>query len=148
MFGDFPGVPAVKNLPSNAGAADSIPGWGTKIPRAAGQLNLHAATREKPACLNYWARALWSPRATTREACAPQLERSPQQTACTPQWKPSTATKKKYNKKLCNVSKSVKVNRIVTMYAYHTGLTNVTFYKHRLDTAGTFLHLLTSLPLQ
>ena len=33
---DFPGGPVVKNLPSNAGDAGSIPGQGTKIPRAAG----------------------------------------------------------------------------------------------------------------
>ena len=29
---DFPGDPVVKNLPSNAGDASSIPGWGTKNP--------------------------------------------------------------------------------------------------------------------
>ena len=39
----------VKNLPSNAGDAGSIPGWGTKIPHAAGQLSPCATTREKPA---------------------------------------------------------------------------------------------------
>ena len=33
---DFPGGPVVKNLPSNAGDASSIPGWGTEIPRATG----------------------------------------------------------------------------------------------------------------
>ena len=38
----------VKNPPSNAGDAGSIPGWGTKIPHTTGQLNLRAATREKP----------------------------------------------------------------------------------------------------
>ena len=31
---DFPGGPVVKNLPSNAGDAGSIPGQGTKIPHA------------------------------------------------------------------------------------------------------------------
>ena len=31
----FPGGPVVNNLPSNAGDAGSIPGWGTKIPQAA-----------------------------------------------------------------------------------------------------------------
>ena len=30
---DFSGDPVVKNLPSNAGDASSIPGWGTKNPR-------------------------------------------------------------------------------------------------------------------
>ena len=47
-FGDFPGGPVVKNPPSNAGDAGSIPGWGTKIPHATGQLSPCAATREKP----------------------------------------------------------------------------------------------------
>ena len=49
----------VKNLPSNAGDTGSIPGWGTEIPHAAGQLSPRAA--------NYRAHALWSPRAATRE---------------------------------------------------------------------------------
>ena len=31
---DFPGRPVVKTLPSNAGGAGSIPGWGVKIPHA------------------------------------------------------------------------------------------------------------------
>ena len=47
--GDFPGGSVVGNPPSNAGAVGSIPGGGTKIPHAAGQLSLHASTREKPA---------------------------------------------------------------------------------------------------
>ena len=34
---DFPGGPVVKTLPSNAELMDSIPGGGTKIPRAVGQ---------------------------------------------------------------------------------------------------------------
>ena len=52
-FRDFPGGPVVENPPSNAGAGDggSIPGRGTKIPHAAGQLSLRAATTE-PAHLN------------------------------------------------------------------------------------------------
>ena len=41
---DFPGGPVIKNLPSNAGDAGSIPGRGTKIPHAVGQLSPHAAT--------------------------------------------------------------------------------------------------------
>ena len=49
--GDLPGGPVVKNLPSNAGDAGLIPGQGTKIPRAAGQLNPHATTTELM-CLN------------------------------------------------------------------------------------------------
>ena len=45
---DFLGGPVVKNLPCNAGDAGSIPGRGTKIPHAMGQLSPHAAAREKP----------------------------------------------------------------------------------------------------
>ena len=48
--GDFPGGPVVKNPPSNAGDAGSIPGRGTKIPHAAGQLSPHATTTE-PQCM-------------------------------------------------------------------------------------------------
>ena len=43
---DFPGGPVVKNLPSNAGDVDSIPGRGTKIPLATGQLSPRATTTE------------------------------------------------------------------------------------------------------
>ena len=43
---DFPGGPVVKNPPYNAGNAGSIPGQGTKIPHAAGQLSLHATATE------------------------------------------------------------------------------------------------------
>ena len=43
---DFPGGPVGKNLPSNAGDAGSIPGRGTKIPHAAGQLSPWGATTE------------------------------------------------------------------------------------------------------
>ena len=42
----------VKNLPSNAGDTDSIPGQGTKIPPAAGQLSPCTTTRE--ACVMQW----------------------------------------------------------------------------------------------
>ena len=35
---DFPGSPVVRNLPRNEGDTGLIPGWGTKIPRAAGKL--------------------------------------------------------------------------------------------------------------
>ena len=41
---DFPGGKVVKNLPSSAGDAGSIPGWGTKIPHTTGKLSWHAAT--------------------------------------------------------------------------------------------------------
>ena len=43
---DFPGGPVVKNSPSNAGDKGLIPGWGTKISYAMGQLSLHSTTRE------------------------------------------------------------------------------------------------------
>ena len=46
---DFPCGPVVKKLPSHAGDMGLIPGWGTKIPDAAKQLNPHATTGEKPA---------------------------------------------------------------------------------------------------
>ena len=48
MGRDFPGGPVVKNLPSNAGDTGSIPGGGTQIPHAMGQLSLYTSTREKP----------------------------------------------------------------------------------------------------
>ena len=44
--GDFAGGPAVKNLLSKAGDAGWMPGWGTKIPQATGQLSLGTATTE------------------------------------------------------------------------------------------------------
>ena len=50
----------VRNLPSNAGDASLIPGWGTKIPHALEQLN--------PCNLNYWVPVLWSLRATARRS--------------------------------------------------------------------------------
>ena len=43
---DFPGGPVVKNPPCNAGDTGSIPGGGTKIPHAVGQLSLRATTTE------------------------------------------------------------------------------------------------------
>ena len=42
---DFTGGPVVKNPPSNAGGGDSIPGLGTKIPHAKGQLSPCAPVR-------------------------------------------------------------------------------------------------------
>ena len=48
---DFPGGPVVKNPPCNAGDVGSIPGQGTKILHAVGQLSPHARTTEF-ACLN------------------------------------------------------------------------------------------------
>ena len=46
--GDFPGGPVVKHPPSNAGDAGSIPGQGTKIPRAVGHLSPHLTATELP----------------------------------------------------------------------------------------------------
>ena len=40
LLGDFLGGPVVKNPPANAGDSGPIPGLGTKIPLAVGQLNL------------------------------------------------------------------------------------------------------------
>ena len=76
----------VKNLSCNTGDAGSIPGQGTEIPHAMGQLSLRAATTEpthhnyrarmpqlqsphalKPMHHNYRAHTLWSPCATARE---------------------------------------------------------------------------------
>ena len=48
---DFPGGPMVENSPSNIGDEDSIPGQGTKTPRATGQRSPCATTRE-PVCHN------------------------------------------------------------------------------------------------
>ena len=48
--GDFPGGSVVKNLPCNAGDMGLIPGWGTKIPHATGQLSLCATTRQPVLC--------------------------------------------------------------------------------------------------
>ena len=42
------GGPVVKNLLSNAGDTGLIPGGGTKIPHATGQLSKHTPTRESP----------------------------------------------------------------------------------------------------
>ena len=48
----LPGSPVVKNPLLNTGDKGSIPGQGTKIPHAEGQLSLHATSREKPECQN------------------------------------------------------------------------------------------------
>ena len=52
MNGDFPGGPVVENPSCNSGDTGSIPGRGSKIPHAAGQLSLRATTRDKPAHRN------------------------------------------------------------------------------------------------
>ena len=43
---DFPGGPVVKNPPSNSGDAGPVPGQGTKIPHAVGQLSPCTTTTE------------------------------------------------------------------------------------------------------
>ena len=45
---DFPGGPVVKTLPSNAGGAGSIPGWGAKVPHASGPK--HQNIKQKKYC--------------------------------------------------------------------------------------------------
>ena len=44
---DFPVDPVVKNLPSNARDIGSIPGQGTKIPHAVGQLTARVTQHSK-----------------------------------------------------------------------------------------------------
>ena len=46
MHRDFSGGPVVKNPSCNAGDAGSIPGRGTRIPHATGQLSPRATTTE------------------------------------------------------------------------------------------------------
>ena len=64
----------VKNPPSNAGDAGSIPGQGTKIPRAAGQLSPHTMTAEL-ARLNERAHVPQTTEPTHSGTHEPQLER-------------------------------------------------------------------------
>ena len=70
-----PGGPVVKNLPYNAGDAGSIPGQGTKIPRAAGQL-IPCATTTELTCLK-WRRE--KPHTATREK---PVHRNKEPTCC------------------------------------------------------------------
>ena len=64
----------VKNPPSSAGDVGSIPGWGTRIPHAAGQLGPHATTAEL-ACHNRRACVPQTTEPVCSGACVPQLER-------------------------------------------------------------------------
>ena len=73
MGRDFPGGPVVKNLPSNAGDVGSIPGRGTKIPHAVGQLSLCTTTTE-PTRLNQRARVPQTTEPTRSGTRAPQLQ--------------------------------------------------------------------------
>ena len=65
----------VKNLPSNAREVGSIPGWGTKIPHAKGQLS-PCATTTKLARLNERACVPQITEPTCSGACLPQLQSS------------------------------------------------------------------------
>ena len=60
----------VKNPPSNVGGVGSIPGQGTKIPHAMGQLSLRAVTAESMHSRARMPQLERSPRATTKDpAC-------------------------------------------------------------------------------
>ena len=101
---DFLGGPVVKNPPSSAGDAGSIPGQGTKIPYATGQLSSRTTSTELtrlqrenprarvPACRkNCRAHELWSPGTTTRER---KPKSHNQREARGPQRRPDAAGKK------------------------------------------------------
>ena len=49
VFGDFPGGPLVKTLPSSAEGASSFPGWGAKIPHALQPKNI----KQKQCCYKF-----------------------------------------------------------------------------------------------
>ena len=71
---DFPGGPGVKNLPSNAGDVGLIPGRGTEIPHAVGQLSPCATTIELKR-LNKRAQVPQTTEPKCPGAHTPQLER-------------------------------------------------------------------------
>ena len=74
---DFPGGPVVKDLPSKAGDAGSIPSQGTKILPAMGQPSLSAAATEST-CSRVCALKLESPPTArkTQHSCPPNKEKS------------------------------------------------------------------------
>ena len=96
IYRDFPGGPVVKNPPYNAGGGGSIPGRGTRIPHAEGQLSRRVTTRE-PVCHNYWARALQllSPRAATRE----RSPRTTTKSSCAATKSPCATAKTRHSQK-------------------------------------------------
>ena len=60
---DFPSGPVVKNLPANAEHVGLIPGWGTKLPCASGELRSCAITTEpvsSRAHMPHLERSLWA----------------------------------------------------------------------------------------
>ena len=71
---DFPGGPLVKNPPYHAGDMGLIPGLGTKIPHATGQLSPWATTTE-PTRLNLRACMPQTTEPTCSGTCTPQLEK-------------------------------------------------------------------------
>ena len=77
------GGPVVKN-PSKAGETGSIPGWGTKIPHASGQLSPHPTTIELTH-LNETARILQTIEPMQSGACTPQLQSPHTLEPCAPQ---------------------------------------------------------------
>ena len=86
-------------LPSNAGDMGSIPGQGTKIPHAVGQLSLCATTTEIMH-LNWRARVLQTAEPTCSEGCVTTREKPthcnerslmPQRRSHMPQLRPDAA---------------------------------------------------------
>ena len=73
LFGDFPGDPAVKNPPANAGDHGFSP-WSGRIPHAEGQLNL---------CTSYRAHTPQPLKPARPRAHTPQQEKPTQREACT-----------------------------------------------------------------
>ena len=71
MNRDFPDGPVVKNPPYNTGDLGLIPGQGTKIPYATGQLSPVPLNESPRAC------KLQSPRTTTRERKPTLLNEDP-----------------------------------------------------------------------
>jgi len=51
-YRDFPGGPVVKNLPCSARDVSSVPGQGTKIAQAIGQVSPHATTKTQHSQIN------------------------------------------------------------------------------------------------
>ena len=82
---DLPGGPVVKNLPSNAGDAGSVPGQGTKIPHGVQQLSRYASARaHMPQTTEPTRSGTHAPQPEREKTCTPQLERSPRTTEASP----------------------------------------------------------------
>ena len=73
---DFPGGPVVKNLPSNAEEAGSIPGRETRISHVAEQWSLSPANIE-PMCLSWRGHVSQTTEPMCAGAYEPRLERGP-----------------------------------------------------------------------